>query len=52
MFIYRDEVYHPDSPQRGIAEIHISKHRSGPIGKVELTFLEHYTKFANLARGM
>ena len=52
MFIYRDEVYHPDSPQRGIAELHISKHRSGPIGKVELTFLEHYTKFANLARGM
>jgi replicative DNA helicase len=52
MFIYRDEVYHPDSPQRGIAEIHISKHRSGPIGKIELTFLEHYTKFANLARGM
>jgi len=52
MFIYRDEVYHQDSPQRGIAEIHISKHRSGPIGKVELTFLEHYTKFANLARGM
>lgn len=52
MFIYRDEVYHPDSPQRGIAELSISKHRSGPIGKVELTFLEHYTKFANLARGM
>jgi replicative DNA helicase len=50
MFIYRDEVYHPDSPQRGVAEIHISKHRSGPIGKVELSFLEQYTKFANLAR--
>lgn len=52
MFIYRDEVYNADSPQRGIAELHISKHRSGPIGKVELTFLSHYTKFANLARGM
>lgn len=52
MFIYRDEVYNPESPQRGIAEIHISKHRSGPIGKVELTFLEHYTKFTNLARGL
>lgn len=52
VFIYRDEVYNPDSPQKGIAEINIAKHRNGPIGKVELTFLEHYTKFANLARGV
>ncbi|MGH2768088.1 MAG: replicative DNA helicase [Actinomycetota bacterium] len=52
LFIYRDEVYNPDSSQRGIAEVHIAKHRNGPIGKVELAFLEHYTKFANLARGM
>jgi replicative DNA helicase len=52
MFIYRDEVYNTETPQRGIAEIHLSKHRSGPIGKVELTFLEHYTKFTNLARGL
>lgn len=52
IFIYRDEVYNPDSPQKGIAEIHVAKHRNGPIGKVELTFLEHYTKFANLARGV
>jgi replicative DNA helicase len=52
IFIYRDEVYNSDSPQKGIAEIHVSKHRNGPIGKVELTFLEHYTKFANLARGV
>jgi replicative DNA helicase len=50
MFIYRDEVYNPDSPQKGIAEIHVAKHRNGPIGKVELTFLGHYTKFADLAR--
>lgn len=50
IFIYRDEVYNQDSPQRGIAEIIISKHRNGPIGKVELAFLDHYTKFANLAR--
>jgi len=50
LFIYRDEVYNPDSPQRGIAEIHVSKHRSGPLGKVELAFLDHYTRFANLAR--
>ncbi|MCA1708805.1 MAG: replicative DNA helicase, partial [Actinobacteria bacterium] len=52
VFIYRDEVYNPDSPQKGIAEVNIAKHRNGPIGKVELTFLEHYTKFANLARGV
>ncbi|MEO7804360.1 MAG: replicative DNA helicase [Actinomycetota bacterium] len=50
MFIYRDEVYNNDSVNKGIAEIHISKHRNGPIGKVELAFLEHFTKFANLAR--
>lgn len=52
LFIYRDEVYNPDSPQRGIAEIHVAKHRNGPIGKVDLAFLEHYTKFANLAKGV
>lgn len=52
MFIYRDEVYNPDSPQKGIAEIQVAKHRNGPIGKVELAFLDHYTKFANLARGL
>lgn len=50
MFIYRDEVYNSDSMNKGIAEIQISKHRNGPIGKVELAFLEHFTKFANLAR--
>lgn len=52
VFIYRDEVYNPDTPQKGIAEIHIAKHRNGPIGKIELAFLDHYTKFANLARGV
>ena len=52
MFIYRDEVYNPDTTSKGIAEIQIAKHRNGPIGKVELAFLDHYTKFANLARGV
>ncbi len=52
LFIYRDEVYNPDSPQKGIAEIIVAKHRSGPIGKVDLAFLQHYTKFANLARSL
>ncbi len=52
MFIYRDELYNSDSPSKGIAEIHIAKHRNGPVGKVELAFLDHYTKFANLAKGI
>lgn len=52
MFIYRDEVYNPDSPDRGTAEILVSKHRNGPTGVVRLAFLDHYTKFANMARGV
>lgn len=52
MFIYRDEVYNPDSPDRGTAEILVSKHRNGPTGTVRLAFLDHYTKFANMARGV
>jgi replicative DNA helicase len=51
LFIYRDEVYNPDTPDRGTAEILVSKHRNGPTGMVRLAFLEHYTKFANMARG-
>ena len=48
-FIYRDEVYHEDSPDKGTAEIIIGKHRNGPIGKIRLTFLGQYTRFENLA---
>ncbi len=44
-FIYRDEVYNPDSPDKGIAEIIISKQRNGPIGTLRLTFLGQYTRF-------
>ncbi len=47
LFIYRDEVYHEDSNQKGIAEIIIAKQRNGPIGKVKLTFLGKYTRFEN-----
>jgi replicative DNA helicase len=50
MFIYRDEVYDPNSTQKGLAEVIIAKHRSGPIGKVDLAFLNHYTKFESLYR--
>jgi replicative DNA helicase len=46
-FIYRDEVYHEETPDKGLAEIIIAKQRNGPIGKVKLTFLGQYTKFEN-----
>jgi replicative DNA helicase len=47
LFIYRDEVYHDDSPDKGTAEIIIGKQRNGPTGRVRLTFLGEYTKFEN-----
>jgi replicative DNA helicase len=50
MFLYRDEVYNPESPDTGTAEILVSKHRSGPLGVTRLAFLSHYTRFANMAR--
>jgi len=49
LFIYRDEVYNQDSPDRGTAEIIIGKQRNGPIGTVKLTFLGQYTRFENFA---
>ena len=49
LFIYRDEVYNPASPDKGTAEIIIGKQRNGPIGKVTLTFLGQYTRFENHA---
>jgi replicative DNA helicase len=51
MFIYRDEVYNPDSEARGEAELIIAKHRNGPTGVVRLAFMNQYTKFASIARG-
>ena len=50
LFIYRDEVYNPDSQDKGVAEIIIGKQRNGPIGKVDLAFLGEYTRFENYAR--
>ncbi len=48
-FIYRDEVYNEDSPDKGCAEIIIAKQRNGPIGRVRVAFLGQYTRFEDLA---
>lgn len=50
VFIYRDEVYNDNSPDKGTAEIIIAKQRNGPIGKVRLTFLGQFTCFENFTR--
>ncbi len=52
LFIYRDEVYNPDSPDKGTAEIIIGKQRNGPIGSVRLTFQGASTRFLNFTSGM
>jgi replicative DNA helicase len=50
MFIYRDEVYNPDSSDRGVAEILIAKHRNGPTGLAKLSFISNYARFGDLAK--
>lgn len=50
LFIYRDEVYNEDTPDKGTAEIIIGKQRNGPIGTVRLTFLGEHTRFENFAK--
>jgi replicative DNA helicase len=52
MFLYRDEVYNADSPDKGSAEVIVAKHRSGPIGTVRLVWRGQYTRFDNAARGV
>ena len=50
IFLYRDEVYNQDSPDVGMAEVIIQKHRNGPTGTVRLAWLPRYTRFANMSR--
>jgi len=50
MFIYRDDYYHKDSNDKGLAEVIIAKQRNGPTGAVKLKFFGEYTRFDNLAR--
>jgi replicative DNA helicase len=52
LFIYRDEVYNPESAEKGSAEVIIAKHRNGPTGKVRLAFLGKYTRFENYSAGL
>lgn len=50
LFVFREEVYYPDNEElKGIAELIIGKQRNGPIGKIDLTFLAHFTRFENYA---
>jgi replicative DNA helicase len=51
LFIYRDEVYNEDSPDKGVAEVIIGKQRNGPIGHCKLAFIGQFTRFENLVRG-
>ena len=50
MMLYRDEYYNPESPERGIAEVSIVKHRNGPVGTVKLIFNAELTKFESMAK--
>jgi len=53
MMLYRDEYYHKEeSEKKGIAEVIIAKHRNGPIGTVELVFIDRFTKFSDKPDGM
>ena len=50
MFLYRDEIYDSNSPDKGMAEVIVAKHRNGPTGSVRLAFRGQYTRFDNMAR--
>jgi len=50
MFIYRDEMYNPETNDKGVAEVIVAKHRNGPTGVAKLVFQDRYTRFDNAAR--
>ena len=50
MFIYRDEMYNPESNETGLAEINLAKNRNGPVERVRLAYMPNFTKFADLSR--
>lgn len=50
IMLYRDEYYNPDSPDRGISEVIVTKHRNGPTGTVKLLFRPELTQFLNLQK--
>ena len=50
LFLYRDEYYNQDTEKRNVGEVIIAKHRNGPTGVVELTFLPQFTNFVNKGR--
>ena len=52
LFLYRDEVYNPETPDRGQAEVIVAKHRAGPTRTIRLAWIENNTRFDNMARGM
>ncbi|MCD5972584.1 replicative DNA helicase [Pseudomonas quasicaspiana] len=49
LFVYRDEVYHPDTEHKGIAELILGKHRNGSLGTVRTAFIPQHTRFENLS---
>jgi replicative DNA helicase len=49
MFIYRDDYYDDESPDQGLAEVNLAKHRNGPVGTEKLAFLKRFAKFSDLA---
>jgi len=51
LFLYRDEIYNPDSPERGTAEVNVGPIRQGEPGKVRLSYIGEQTRFETLAHG-